>query len=313
MNEAQIMDWTDHQKADQTQFISLIDQYQATIGKICRLYKEDEEDRDKLFQEIVFQLWRSAAGCNEVKPGSWIYATALSTAIAGNILNPSKAADQQASPKVYVDHKEQLIHAIQQLTDDDKAIFTLYLEELSYPEIAEITGIAETVAGVKLNRIKKKIHQLVRNPKEQYPLKTIWKNIHSEAKSESALRSMITERSHSIFSILNNNISFLISKSMVKNGDIKRSLEDHLVTLRSFALLSVMGRVAVFVCLLLFAKFTIENTTVWYWTLAIAILLFTAHIALLSITWLKKIRQMKFTIDHLRIQKEYGRRVINDV
>lgn len=312
MNEAQIMDWVDqNQKADETQFISLIDQHQGTITKICSVYKKTGEERDSLFKEIVFQLWQPDAKCNDKEiSNSRLYQIAFSTAIASNILNPSKPTAHKSSPQAFTDHKEQLTNAIQQLTDDDKAIFMLYLEDLSYPTIAEITGIAETVVGVKLNRIKKKIQQQVNISKEQYPIKSIWKNIQSAPKSESELRSMIAERTNPILCILNNNILYLLSKSMTKGYDIKRSLEDHLAKTRSFAKLSIFTRIIAASCLLMLAKYAITNTSVWYWTLALTILLFAAHIAFLSTAWTKRIRQMKFTIDHLRIQKEYGRRDI---
>jgi RNA polymerase sigma-70 factor (ECF subfamily) len=51
--------------------------------------------------------------------------------------------------------------AIRQLNDTDKAIIALYLEELSYQEIATITGITENNVGVKINRIKNKLQQLL--------------------------------------------------------------------------------------------------------------------------------------------------------
>jgi RNA polymerase sigma-70 factor (ECF subfamily) len=58
---------------------------------------------------------------------------------------------------------EQLFAALKKLDDDEKALITLYLEALSYKEIAAITGITENNVGVKLNRIKNKIQQLLKN------------------------------------------------------------------------------------------------------------------------------------------------------
>lgn len=37
----------------------------------------------------------------------------------------------------------------------------LYLEDLSYKEIAEVLGLTEDNVGVKLNRIKKKLRVLI--------------------------------------------------------------------------------------------------------------------------------------------------------
>jgi RNA polymerase sigma-70 factor (ECF subfamily) len=49
---------------------------------------------------------------------------------------------------------ERLYRIINTLSDIDKAIITLYLDEFSYKEIAEIIGISEVNTGVKINRIK---------------------------------------------------------------------------------------------------------------------------------------------------------------
>jgi RNA polymerase sigma-70 factor (ECF subfamily) len=37
----------------------------------------------------------------------------------------------------------------------DKALFVLYLEDLTYRQIAEVTGLTETHVGVKLHRLKR--------------------------------------------------------------------------------------------------------------------------------------------------------------
>jgi RNA polymerase sigma-70 factor (ECF subfamily) len=58
---------------------------------------------------------------------------------------------------------ERLFAALKRLNDEEKALITLYLEELSYREIAEITGMTENNVGVKLNRIKSKIQQLLKS------------------------------------------------------------------------------------------------------------------------------------------------------
>ena len=52
------------------------------------------------------------------------------------------------------ENHERLYQAINKLSEIDKAIITLYLDEFSYKEIAEIAGLSETNIGVKINRIK---------------------------------------------------------------------------------------------------------------------------------------------------------------
>lgn len=155
---------------DQAQFLALIGEHQGIIQKICRLYRNSTEDREDLFQEIVFQLWKSAPSFEgRARFSTWMYRIALSTAIAHYrkkkppiLYTPilPHAPDEQQEPD---ERRERLFDALSKLNDADKALITLYLEDLSYQEIATITGMTENNVGVKLNRIKNKIQQLLNN------------------------------------------------------------------------------------------------------------------------------------------------------
>ena len=154
---------------DESQFLQLIGQHQGIIHKVCRLYRDSPEDREDLCQEIVFQLWRSIATFEGTSQfSSWMYKIALNTAIASfrrkkpDITYTSNLPDQPFVQYDPGDQHERLIEALKQLNDADKALMALYLDDLSYREMAEITGISENNVGVKLNRIKSKIQQLLK-------------------------------------------------------------------------------------------------------------------------------------------------------
>lgn len=59
--------------------------------------------------------------------------------------------------------KERLYQAISLLSDADKAIISLYLDDYSYEEMADILGISINYVGVKLSRIREKLTQIL-NP-----------------------------------------------------------------------------------------------------------------------------------------------------
>lgn len=61
------------------------------------------------------------------------------------------------------DNKDKLYQAINHLSDVEKAIITLYLEDYNYKEIAEIIGISESNTGVKINRIKCQLVKILEN------------------------------------------------------------------------------------------------------------------------------------------------------
>jgi RNA polymerase sigma-70 factor (ECF subfamily) len=57
----------------------------------------------------------------------------------------------------------QLYKAIEQLSQVEKAIVMLYMEDRSYEEMEEILGMTQGNLRVKMNRIKEKLRQLTKN------------------------------------------------------------------------------------------------------------------------------------------------------
>jgi RNA polymerase sigma factor (sigma-70 family) len=139
---------------------------QRLIHKICRIYTDNAEDHQDLFQEITVQLWRSFPGFKgEAKFSTWMYKVALNTAMT-LFRKPQKRGLQQADVdvsslkmeyEVYEDDEyklKKMYKAIHELSDVDKALIMMYLEDKSYREIGEILGITEGNARVKMNRAK---------------------------------------------------------------------------------------------------------------------------------------------------------------
>lgn len=160
-------------KKDSTEkeFLTLIHHYQNLIYKVCRLYRDNKEDQEDLFQEIVYQLWKSYPGFEgKSKVSSWMYRIALNTAIA--IYRKSKIVVDyyQELPehlhlpdeKAVSENEERLFWALRTLTDPEKAVIALYLDDFNYREIAAITGLSESNVGVRLNRIKNKLKQILK-------------------------------------------------------------------------------------------------------------------------------------------------------
>ena len=55
----------------------------------------------------------------------------------------------------------QLYVAIRQLSEVDRALILLYLEEKSYQEIADILGTNANNIGVRVNRIKERLKKIL--------------------------------------------------------------------------------------------------------------------------------------------------------
>ncbi|MEO5601259.1 MAG: RNA polymerase sigma factor [Cyclobacteriaceae bacterium] len=163
------------------EFLGMINTHRGIIYKVCHLYGRDKDYKEDLFQEIVFQLWKSFPGFRkESLLTTWMYRVALNTAISQfrkDIKKPKKESLTNAEfqiPAISLLHDENentllLNQAIQQLTRIEKALIMLYLEEKSYREISDIMGITLSNVGVKLNRIKRKLEQIIKQ--ENYELR----------------------------------------------------------------------------------------------------------------------------------------------
>jgi RNA polymerase sigma factor (sigma-70 family) len=153
---------------NETDFIRIIKENEGIIFKITTVYSADRDDRQDLYQEIVYQLWKSFdAFRNASKRSTWLYRVALNTSLthlnkakkAGNkvpiddeILNLSDQQDQLTEERI-----KALYTQIRNLDPIEKAIVLLYLEGKNYTEIAAITGFSVTNTGTRLTRIKQKL------------------------------------------------------------------------------------------------------------------------------------------------------------
>jgi RNA polymerase sigma factor (sigma-70 family) len=151
------------------QFIQSIAEHQGIIHKVCNLYLKEPQEREDLFQEILLNAWKgSKLFKGEAKFSTWLYRVALNTAITyyrkGSrqfTTTPWEEMDIHSLP-ADTENKEPvnaMYKAIALLSKVDKAIVMLYLEDYSYQEIGEITGITPNNVAVKMNRLKVKLKE----------------------------------------------------------------------------------------------------------------------------------------------------------
>ncbi len=156
-------------------FVTELENNQNVVHKVCRLYTNDRESHNDLFQEITIQLWKAYPKFRgEAKFTTWMYRVALNTAITQYRKSKRTIPTQDFESVVYkistdeYDGQEEqqlrlLYKAVKQLGDIEKALVFLYLEDKDYGEIASTLGISEVNARVKMSRIKNKLKTIV-NP-----------------------------------------------------------------------------------------------------------------------------------------------------
>ncbi len=156
-------------------FVTQLDEHQNIIHKVCRVYTNNSDAHKDLFQEITIQLWKAYPKFRgDAKFSTWMYRVALNTAITLYRKSKRQIKTNDISDFHYkieaneydgeIEEQMKLLYkAIHQLSDVEKALILLYLEDKPYKEIAETMGLSEVNARVKVNRIKGKLKTIL-NP-----------------------------------------------------------------------------------------------------------------------------------------------------
>lgn len=143
------------------------------FSAIARSYARRHERQD-LLQEILLQIWRSLEGFEgRSAVESWAYRVALNTAIVWRRKDRFRFPDPPPAESTIEradrvspggtradsggagDELAILDEFIRSLGAAKRALFVLYLEGLSYRQIAEVSGLTESHVGVKIHRLKK--------------------------------------------------------------------------------------------------------------------------------------------------------------
>ncbi|PTM03510.1 MAG: RNA polymerase [Bacteroidetes bacterium] len=143
------------------------------IIKICRAYTNSEEDFEDYYQEVCLQIWKSRTNFKQQSEWStWIYRLTLNvclTLLKKDKKSPSLALSEsqvlerpeEISTGFSDQSLAQLYSAIKQLSEVDRAVILLYLEEKSYREISEIIGTNPNNIGVRIKRIKERLKKIL--------------------------------------------------------------------------------------------------------------------------------------------------------
>lgn len=146
--------------------------YAGIIIKICRAYTNTQEDFEDYYQEVSLQIWRSKDNFNgQSEWSTWLYRLTLNvcmTLLKKKKNNPQHFASDYLPEEVTEDSKAfadeslaQLYDAIRQLSELDRGVILLYLEEKSYQEIADIIGTSANNIGVRIKRIKERLKKIL--------------------------------------------------------------------------------------------------------------------------------------------------------
>lgn len=155
----------------ENRFLTALEQNQHKLLRVCSVYAEDSDDKKDLFQEALIHIWQSMPMFEEKSSiSTWMFRITLNVCLRLQMRQARKRerfrklesltfeppGEDETDPVAH-ERLEKLRSCIKKLNHADKALITLYLEELPYREISEITGLGENNVAAKVKRIKAKL------------------------------------------------------------------------------------------------------------------------------------------------------------
>lgn len=152
-------------------FIKALEENQHKLLRICSVYAEDPEDKKDLFQEVLINIWQAMPSFESKSSlSTWMFRITLNVCLRLQSRDQKKRHHLVKMHSVMIENIQteegtdgdqekliQLRNCIRKLNDAERAVITLYLEEVPYKQVSEITGMTENHVAVIVKRIKEKL------------------------------------------------------------------------------------------------------------------------------------------------------------
>lgn len=157
------------------EFESMVEANRPILTKVCYMYARDPDHFKDLYQETLINLWQSFSRFRgDSTAGTWIYRVCINTCIscfrkarkhASNLSmsNPEmlQLADRACEDNEHARCLSEMYNLINRLPALDKAIILMWLDEKSYQEISEVTGLQRNNVAARLHRCKQKLLKMI--------------------------------------------------------------------------------------------------------------------------------------------------------
>jgi RNA polymerase sigma-70 factor (ECF subfamily) len=152
-------------------FLLGLEENQEKLLRVCSVYAKDAETKEDLFQEVLINIWQAMPSFKgNSSLSTWMFRITLNVCLRLRTKQEQNRARFQSMDNVAIakieyeqgeeedlDRLSQLTKCVKKLNDLDKAIVSLYLEQLPYKEMSEITGLQENTIATRVKRIKVKL------------------------------------------------------------------------------------------------------------------------------------------------------------
>lgn len=150
-------------------FTAMVGRHEKIIFSVCFFYATSEVPFEDLRQEVLISLFKGYRNFRqESSETTWVYKVCINTCLFSLKKFTPKVKTvsfdeipsvhfQEENDKALREKLEWLYAIIAQLNPMEKALILMWLDELSYEEIASNMGIPRNTVASRLFRIKEKI------------------------------------------------------------------------------------------------------------------------------------------------------------
>jgi RNA polymerase sigma-70 factor (ECF subfamily) len=156
-----------NREEQQRRFIEWAHAFDNLLWKAARSFATGA-DQDDLHQELLLALWKSIpAFRGDAKASTYVYRVAYNYALTWTRrakrhevgLEQAAGVAAGGAPDATESQLDRLYEQLRELKPLDRTLILLYLDDIGYREMADITGLSEGNVGVRLNRVKKLLAQ----------------------------------------------------------------------------------------------------------------------------------------------------------
>src|SRR3954467_4525237 len=160
-------------QGDRDAYGPLIVRYRLRFGRYAFHLLGNESDAEEALQDAFFRAYRSIERCREPdRFGAWLFrilVTCCRTSAARRGRDAAREAPLDAADRIGLAHpiesaisQEEIQQALAELVPEQREAFLLkYVEELSYEEMIEVTGVGESALKMRVKRACARLRQLL--------------------------------------------------------------------------------------------------------------------------------------------------------
>lgn len=160
---------TDQERA--ALFFEAVGKHDHELSRICFGYARSRAEYEDLRQDTLVNIWQGLRSYRrDSSLRTWVYRVTLNTCVS-TLRQRSRELPTTGLDSLYdlveetdsgIEMIRELHSGIALLSPTDKAIVLLWLDEMSYEQIAEMTGLGRNTVATRLRRAKEKLRNILK-------------------------------------------------------------------------------------------------------------------------------------------------------